>query len=202
MKLLIVVDAQNDFIDGALGSKEAQVAVPKIVERINKSMNEIVLFTKDTHDIYYSDTREGKKLPVAHCIENTDGWCINKAIRGAWKDNPNTILLNANQNYGLHINNTIYKPTFGSVALMNFIKELHNSITYDLKENTHISTKIDTIEFCGFCTDICVISNVLMIKALLPEVDIIVNSELCAGVTPEKHEAALEVMRSCQIEVI
>ena len=202
MKLLIVVDAQNDFIDGALGSKEAQVAVPKIVERINNSMNEIVLFTKDTHDINYLDTREGKILPVKHCIENTDGWCINKAIRSAWKGNPNTILLNANHNLGLNINNTICKPTFGSVALMNIIKELHNSRTYNLKENTNISTKIDTIEFCGFCTDICVISNVLMIKALLPEVNIIVNSELCAGVTPEKHEAALEVMRSCQIEVI
>lgn len=194
MKLLIVVDAQNDFIDGALGSKEAQVAVPKIVERINKSMNEIILFTKDTHNINYSDTREGKKLPVAHCIENTDGWCINKSIRSAWKGNPNTILLNANHNCGLNTNNTILKPTFGSTNLMNIVNKLN--------ENLFIEDKIDTIEFCGFCTDICVISNVLMIKALLPEINIIVNSELCAGVTPEKHEAALEVMRSCQIEVL
>ena len=110
-------------------------------------------------------------------------------------------LLSYNDKLGLNINNTICKPTFGSVALMNIIKELHNSRTYDLKENTDISTKIDTIEFCGFCTDICVISNVLMIKALLPEVNIIVNSKLCAGVTPESHEAALTTMRMCQVNV-
>ena len=140
MKLLIVVDTQNDFIDGALGSKEAQVAVPKIVERINNSMNEIVLFTKDTHNINYSDTREGKKLPVAHCIENTDGWCINKAIRGAWKGNPNTILLNANQNYGLHINNTILKPTFGSTTLMDIISKLNDNLFVEEKIDTLIQT--------------------------------------------------------------
>ena len=94
----------------------------------------------------------------------------------------------------MEINNTVCKPTFGSVALMNVINELNKNLKF--------SDRIDTIEFCGFCTDICVISNVLMIKALLPEIDIIVNSNLCAGVTPEKHEAALEVMKSCQIEVI
>lgn len=194
MKLLIVVDTQNDFIDGALGSKEAQVAVPKIVERINNSDGEIILFTKDTHLPNYLHTFEGINLPVEHCIENTEGWRINRDIRHAWKNNPHTIYLNSNIYEGLEINNTVCKPTFGSVALMNVINELNKNLKF--------SDRIDTIEFCGFCTDICVISNVLMIKALLPEIDIIVNSNLCAGVTPEKHEAALEVMKSCQIEVI
>lgn len=195
MKLLIVVDAQNDFIDGALGSKEAQEAVPKIVERIKNSEKEIILFTKDTHRLNYLNTFEGKNLPVEHCIKDTEGWRINRNIRHAWKDNIHTIYLNSNAYEGLEINNTIHKPTFGSMALLNVINELK-------KETIGSKDYIDTIEFCGFCTDICVISNVLMVKALLPEVDIIVNSELCAGVTPEKHEAALEVMRSCQIEVI
>lgn len=194
MKLLIVVDAQNDFIDGALGSKEAQEAVPKIVERIKESDGELILFTKDTHLPNYLYTLEGINLPVEHCIEDTEGWRINRDIRHAWKDKMNTIYLNSDAYNGLEINNTVRKPTFGSTALMNVINELN--------KESKLTDRIDTIEFCGFCTDICVISNVLMIKALLPEVDIIVNSELCAGVTPEKHEAALEVMRSCQIEVV
>lgn len=198
MKLLIVVDAQNDFIDGALGSKEAQVAVPKIVERIKNSNNEIILFTKDTHTHDYLETAEGIKLPVSHCVENTEGWRINRDIRHAWKNNVHTIFLNSNAYKGMEINNTIYKPTFGSVTLMNIINELNEEAIRTIG----INDRVDTIEFCGFCTDICVISNVLMIKALLPEINITVNSELCAGVTPEKHEAALEVMRSCQIEVI
>lgn len=195
MKLLIVVDAQNDFIDGVLGTKEAQEAVPKIVERINNSVEELILFTKDTHEFNYLDTAEGKHLPVEHCIKNTEGWSINKDIRGAWKGNRNTILLNANNNIGLEINNTIFKPTFGSTTLMKLINNLNLSLSMS-------GDQFESIEFCGFCTDICVISNVLMIKALVPETKIVVNSKLCAGVTPEKHEAALEVMRSCQIEVI
>lgn len=195
MKLLIVVDAQNDFIDGVLGTKEAQKAVPYIVERINNSVEELILFTKDTHEFNYLDTAEGKHLPVEHCVKNTEGWSINKDIRSAWKGSYGTILLNANEAIGLEMNNTIFKPTFGSTVLMDFINNLNLSLSIS-------GEQIDSIEFCGFCTDICVISNVLMIKALLPETKIVVNSKLCAGVTPEKHEAALEVMRSCQIEVL
>ena len=193
MKLLIVVDAQNDFIDGALGSKEAQEAVPKIVERIKESDGELILFTKDTHLPNYLHTLEGINLPVEHCIEDTEGWRIHRDIRHAWKNKKNTIYLNSDAYNGLEINNTVRKPTFGSVALLNVINELN--------KESKLTDRIDTIEFCGFYTDVCLISNLLMIKALLPEINIIVNSKLCAGSTPEKHKAALEVMRSCQINV-
>ena len=189
---LVVIDAQNDFIEGNLGTKEAQQVVPKIVQRIQQSQSEIILFTKDTHYTDYLQTSEGINLPIEHCIINTEGWHINKEIRRAWKNNTNTIVLNSNANRGLDINNTIQKPTFGSIALMGVYSQL-------MSPN---GGKDDTVELCGFCTDVCVITNALMAKSLLPEANIIVNSQLCAGTTPEKHEMALEIMKACQIKVV
>lgn len=185
-KVLVVVDMQVDFVTGALGSAEAQAIVPNVVEKlksIDKS-NTLVLFTKDTHYDDYLDTLEGKMLPVKHCIENTNGWCIEKEIssvvdggEGYMRYSSDTI-----------INSRIYKNTFGSDILRDFLLK-HGS-------------DIDEIEFCGVCTDICVVSNVLMARQALPNMHIVVDASCCAGVTPDKHKAALEVMKSCQIEVI
>lgn len=185
-KILVVVDMQVDFIDGALGSAEAQAIVPNVVEKlknIDKS-NTLVLFTKDTHYDDYFETLEGKMLPVNHCIENTPGWCINKEISSVVDRGEGYM------HYGSEtiINSRIYKFTFGSDVLQDFL--------YEHQED------IEEIEFCGVCTDICVVSNALMARQALPNTRIIVDASCCAGVTPEKHLAALEVMKSCQIEVI
>ncbi len=186
MKVLVLVDLQNDFIDGALGSPEAQAIVPRVVDKINNysdKSNTLVLFTKDTHYADYLNTLEGTMLPIEHCIENTQGWSINREVKDAVRRNR---FLSCSK--GDIINGRIYKNTFGSDVLRNF-----------LKENSDI---IEQVEFIGLCTDICVISNVLMARQVLPDTNIYVDSSCCAGVTPEKHQAALEVMRSCQINVI
>lgn len=185
-KLLVLVDLQNDFIDGSLGTPEAQAIVPRVVEKIRKydsNENTLVLFTKDTHYDDYLDTLEGTILPVKHCIENTPGWSINKEIA-------NAVAAHDFLGYSSKkiINSRVYKNTFGSDDLEDFL----------IKHKDEIKE----IEFVGLCTDICVISNVLMARQKMPNVEITVDASCCAGVTPEKHKAALEVMRSCQINVI
>lgn len=186
MKILICVDLQGDFIDGALGTPEAQAIVPRVVEKIKNyedKNNTLLLFTKDTHYDDYMETLEGKMLPVPHCIENTHGWSIKKEIASAAMD-PDFLGYSSKK----IINSRIYKNTFGSDDLRELLEKV--------KEN------IEEIEFLGLCTDICVISNVLMARQTLPNTKIVVDASCCAGVTTEKHKAALEVMKSCQIEVI
>ena len=187
MKLLVLVDLQNDFIDGTLGTKEAVAIVPHVVEKLKNYENKgstLLLFTKDTHyDSSYLNTLEGHFLPVKHCIENTPGWCINKEI--------SSVAMNLGflgYSSDKIINSRIYKNTFGSYVLQDLLTEYKDAI--------------EEIEFIGLCTDICVVSNVLMARQTLPNTKIVVDASCCAGVTPEKHKAALEVMKSCQIEVI
>lgn len=174
MKLLIVVDMQNDFIDGALGTPEAQ----KIVEPVNEKILEydcrgdLVIFTADTHTEQYLKTQEGQNLPVAHCIKGTPGWEISKALFHP-QDAP-----------------VIEKDTFGSRELGIMLMELART-----------GQVPETIELVGLCTDICVISNAMIVKAFLPEVPITVDSSCCAGVSPESHENALKAMEVCQIKV-
>lgn len=174
-RLLIVVDMQNDFIDGSLGTKEAEAIVPGVIERI-KTFDGPVLFTRDTHTESYLQTAEGKKLPVKHCIKGTKGWELQEEIEA----------LRREQNAPV-----FDKITFGSKKLASYISE-----------NMAAFGGISAIVLCGLCTDICVISNALLLKAYLPEVPIIVDSECCAGVTPKSHENALRAMEMCQIEVV
>ena len=172
-KILVVVDMQKDFVDGALGSKEAISIVPKVVEKI-KNFDGKIFVTYDTHFEDYLSTLEGKKLPVIHCVKDTEGWQLNTEVFEALKNKEYT---------------TVLKNTFGSTKLPSLIKEA-------VGENEFL------IEVIGLCTDICVVSNVLILKANFPETTITVDSSCCAGVTPDKHEAALETMRSCHIDVI
>ena len=172
MNILVVVDMQNDFIDGALGTPEAVAIVPKVMVKM-MNFDGLVLATRDTHGEDYLETQEGKNLPVKHCIKGTHGWEIKEEIRQ------------------LLISQPIDKPTFGSEALGNVLKDLNNDVE-----------PIDSITLIGLCTDICVISNAMLLKAFLPEVPIQVDASCCAGVTPESHERALEAMKACQIEII
>ena len=169
-KILIVIDMQNDFIDGALGTAEAVGIVDAVKEKIRSYPPEDVAATMDTHFENYMQTQEGKYLPVPHCIRGTKGWEIRPDIAELLKDAK------------------IYeKPTFGSIELAEDMKAIAE------KEEIEI-------ELIGLCTDICVVSNALLLKAAMPEVKISVDPSCCAGVTPEKHAAALETMRSCQIQ--
>ncbi len=171
MKFLIVVDMQNDFIDGALGTKEAVAILPAVKAKI-ENFDGRVIFTRDTHETDYLSTQEGKNLPVEHCIKGTNGWQINSALDTLRKEEP------------------VDKPTFGSVALGQLLK------AYDTYEE-----KIESITLIGLCTDICVISNAMLIKAFLPETPVTVDAACCAGVTPESHENALNAMAICQIAI-
>lgn len=171
MKYLIVVDMQNDFITGSLGSKEASAILPKVTEKIQNFKGSII-FTKDTHSDSYLDTQEGRNLPVKHCIAGESGWMLSDALEKIV------------QKEGFPVYN---KPTFGSVALASDLA----------RENER--TPIEEIELCGLCTDICVISNALLLKAFLPEVPVSVDASCCAGVTPKSHENALEAMKMCQV---
>ena len=180
-RLLIVVDMQNDFINGSLGTKEAQTIVKPVAEYI-KSFPGDVLFTADTHGENYLDTLEGKNLPVKHCIENTPGWQLAPEI------NELCIDLGALR---------YEKHTFGCDLFSN---------SHKLEELTGMHLPVmadyDEIELCGLCTDICVISNALLIKAFAPETKISVIADLCAGVTPESHDTALAAMKACQITIV
>ena len=174
-KILIAVDLQNDFIDGALGTKEAEAIVPAAAARIRewREAGAEIFATLDTHEANYMETREGKKLPVPHCIRGTEGWQLNPVIREALGDC--TI---------------VEKPTFGSVRLPDILREMNGG------------EDPAAIKLIGLCTDICVVSNALLLKAAFPETDFSVRRDCCAGVTPDKHEAALETMRSCQVSVL
>ena len=167
---LIVVDMQNDFIDGALGTKEAEAIVDKVAEKI-RGFDGDVIFTRDTHAENYMRTQEGKNLPVPHCIKDSEGWKIREGLESI---RPAAV---------------IDKPTFGSAELGAML------LQRDLEE------KIGKITVIGLCTDICVISNALLIKAFLPETPIVVDAACCAGVTPQSHKNALEAMKMCQIAV-
>ena len=174
-KLLVVVDMQNDFIDGVLGTKEARSIVPKVVEKISGWDGDIIC-TLDTHDDNYMNTREGKFLPIPHCVEGTSGHGLNPEVMVAIfskRSDSNSCI------------NTLSKRTFGSTALPELIRD----------------AGIEYVELVGVCTDICVVSNAMLLKANYPELNISVDSSCCAGVTPETHEAALTTMRMCQIEV-
>ena len=171
-KILIVIDMQNDFIDGALGTAEAVGIVEAVKEKIRSYPAADVIATMDTHFDNYMQTQEGKYLPVPHCIRETAGWEIRPEIADLLKEAK------------------IYeKPTFGSIQLAEDLKAAAEKEEIEL-------------ELIGLCTDICVVSNALLLKAQMPEVKISVDASCCAGVTPAKHEAALETMRSCQIQVI
>ena len=182
MKVLIIIDMQNDFLTGSLGTTEAQAIVNNIVQRINESKNEMIIFTQDTHQDDYLTTPEGKKLPVVHCIEGTNGWEVHREIFNAWKEHKHTVIIPD------VTNNSFKKPVFGSVELVKFLESIQEKIT--------------EIELCGVCTDICVVSNAIMIKNTLPNKPISVNSKLCAGVTPQSHKEALNVMGMCQVDII
>ena len=173
-KVLVVVDMQNDFVDGALGSNEAVAIVDNVVNKINEFDGEIIV-TYDTHQDNYMETREGKYLPVPHCIEGTDGHKLNEAVE------------NALVNKGSY---DIYKPTFGSTHLVEYIR------------NIIVDEKDTEVTLIGLCTDICVVSNAMLLKANYPEMNIVVDASCCVGVTVESHNAALTTMKMCQIDVI
>lgn len=172
-KFLIVVDMQKDFVDGALGTKEAEAIVANVVEKI-KGFEGDIFVTKDTHGADYMETSEGKHLPVPHCIAGTDGWELDKQVEEA---------LGA-RDYVAEVE----KITFGSVDLPGMIGAAAAGEEF-------------SVELIGLCTDICVVSNALLLKAHFPEAEIKVDAACCAGVTPESHAAALMTMNMCQIEV-
>lgn len=171
---LIVVDMQNDFIDGALGTPEAQAIVEAVAQRAS-SFSGTVVFTKDTHGSDYATTQEGRNLPISHCIAGTTGWELAPTLETirARRSAP-----------------AFEKPSFGSLDLARWLVAQNNA------------APIDSIELCGLCTDICVVSNALTIKAHLPEVPLAVNPSLCAGVTPAAHDAAIATMASCQVQIL
>lgn len=173
-KYLIVIDMQNDFVDGALGTPEAQAIADAVVEEA-KSFDGTVAFTLDTHGEDYLSSQEGANLPVPHCIKGTPGWQLIPALDSVAHERNARIF---------------EKPTFGSTDLAAWLQA----------ENA--ANPIESIELVGVCTDICVVSNALLIKAVLPEVPLVVDAALCAGVTPAAHEAALATMRSCQVQVL
>lgn len=166
--ILIVIDMQNDFVTGTLGSEAAQTIIPAIQAEIENYKNNggTCIFTRDTHDENYLNTAEGKKLPVPHCIKNTDGWQI---VPGLYDDRFAVI----------------DKTTFGYTKWDN-VTDFNNK----------------KIKLCGVCTDICVVSNALMLKALFPDAEISVDPKLCAGTSVNAHNAAIETMRSCQIDIL
>lgn len=170
---LIVIDMQNDFIDGSLGTPEARAIVDAVAERA-AGFEGTVAFTKDTHGEDYARTQEGRLLPVPHCLAGEPGWELAPALERVRRDRHAPVF---------------EKPSFGSLDLARWLVERHDA------------EAIDSIELAGVCTDICVASNALLIKAHLPEVPLVVEAGLCAGVTPEAHEAALATLRSCQVEV-
>ena len=176
-KILVCVDMQNDFIDGVLGNDECRSIVSNVADKINNFNGNEIYYTLDTHQKNYMETQEGKKLPVEHCIENTDGWTLNKEVGNAIKETKLPVV-------------EIRKPTFGSIALAN-------ELMFKFEEND-----VFEIEFIGVCTDICVISNAMLVKAFFPEAKVVVDALCCAGVTPESHKNALEAMKMCQIEII
>lgn len=172
-RFLIVVDMQKDFVDGALGTAEAVAIVDHVVSKINEFDGDIIV-TYDTHLENYMETSEGKKLPVPHCIKGTDGWKLDAKVQKALEGRSYI---------------EVEKPTFGSVELPEVLKAL-------------VEEEDFSMELIGLCTDICVVSNAILLKANYPEHEIIVDASCCAGVTPATHKAALETMKMCQIDVV
>lgn len=170
---LIIIDMQKDFIYGPLGSKEARQIVPDVTDKV-KNFDGTVIFTKDTHCKNYLQTQEGRNLPVEHCIAYSDGWDLIGPLEDICMKGKRLVYT---------------KGTFASVNL-----------SIDLRAE-NVRKEIESIELIGVCTDICVVSNALLLKAYMPEVPILVDSSCCAGTTQEKHNAALDTMRSCQIIV-
>lgn len=172
--VLIVIDMQKDFIDGSLGTKEAISIVPGVKNKIEvyQNANKKIIFTRDTHDVDYLSSFEGQHLPVEHCIKGSLGWQIYESIWQSVRNDADITIID--------------KPTFGYTKWRDILDPL----------------KTTSMEICGLCTDICVISNILILRALYPNMDMCVDATCCAGVTVTKHKAALEVMRSCQVEVI
>lgn len=170
--ILVVVDMQKDFVDGALGTQEAVAIVPKVAEKI-ESFEGTIFVTYDTHDEDYLFTNEGRNLPVPHCIKGTPGWELDTSIAAALEGKQYT---------------KVEKPTFGSVELPELVESAVGPGQF-------------TVELVGLCTDICVVSNALLLKAYFPEMQIFVDADCCAGVTPESHQAALTTMKMCQITV-
>ena len=169
---LIVVDMQRDFVDGALGTAEAVAIVPNVVKKIAQFDGD-VFAAFDTHGPQYLETAEGKKLPVNHCIKGTEGWNLFPDVESALRAKGYT---------------PVEKYTFGSVDLPRLLLEKAGGESF-------------TVELVGLCTDICVVSNALLLRAHFPEAEISVDASCCAGVTPEAHEAAIRTMQSCQIEI-
>ena len=169
--ILVVVDMQNDFIGGALGTLEAQAIVQPVADRM-RSFAGRVIATRDTHDSHYLSTQEGRKLPVEHCIRDTWGWELHPLIAAQLHETP------------------VDKPVFGSAALGQMLAQ----------ENALVP--IRSITLVGLCTDICVIANAMILRAFLPETEIKVEAALCAGVTPERHQTALDAMKSCQVTIV
>ncbi len=167
MRFLIVVDMQNDFISGSLGSSEAQAIVPRVVRKV-ASFQGTVVFTRDTHTEEYLSTQEGKNLPVLHCVKGTDGWQICKELAP----------------YAQHV---VDKGAFGSIDLPAYLGALGD---------------VEEVELCGLCTDICVISNAMLLKSAYPEATMKVDASCCAGVTEERHNTALCAMRAVQIQIL
>lgn len=178
-KILIVVDVQNDFIDGSLCNEEAIKKIPNIVKKIEEFDGDMIFVTRDTHEADYLQTNEGKMLPVVHCVKGTEGWMLNKSVSDAL----------IKKDVGEYCTvEYINKPTFGSIELAEAVKKLEG--------------KLD-IEICGYCTDICVISNAILVKAAVYDrANIKVVEPCCAGVTPQTHFAACKTMQMCQIEVV
>ena len=193
MKVLIVVDMQKDFVDGSLGTKEAQAIVPLVAETIEQmaDKNTVVIFTKDTHEENYLNTQEGKNLPVPHCIKGTAGHGIVDEVFCAYLNRLNEFA-DPYEAYPLLESDPIRveKPTFGSIELQNML--------YDMNERLGV----EEITLMGLCTGICVMSNAILCKATLPEVPVNVVADCCACVTPESHKTALEAMKLCQINII
>jgi len=172
-QFLIVVDMQKDFVDGALGTPEAVAILPRVAEKIRTFDGEI-LVTYDTHTQGYMDTGEGKKLPVPHCIKGTPGWELDASVAAALQGRAYT---------------AVEKPTFGSVELPRLLEQAAGGEAF-------------SVTLIGLCTDICVVSNALLLKAHFPEADIAVEAACCAGVTPATHQAALDTMGCCQITIL
>ena len=174
MEILVVVDMQKDFVDGALGTKEACAIVPFVKARIEEASakGETVIFTRDTHEENYMETQEGHRLPVPHCIRNTAGWEIVDELKSYTEETQ-----------------PVDKPTFGSVDLCSALQIVNEKVP------------VEKVTLIGLCTDICVISNALLVKAFLPETEVAVDAKCCAGVTPESHKNALAAMKMCQITI-
>ena len=170
MKLLVVVDMQNDFVSGALGTREAEAIVPRVTAKVAAAVKagDSIVFTQDTHGEDYLDTQEGRSLPVPHCVKGSEGWEIIPQLQAYVKGGQR-----------------MEKPAFGSMELAHYAAR----------------TGFEEIELVGLCTDICVISNAMLLKAALPEAEIAVDASCCAGVTPASHQNALEAMKMCQVRI-